>query len=237
ISTAYDAQKAGSAVLPRNKYTAIREDKPKSRDEGKRPEFKVCKFTTEAIITEGSDVGTVHKVCANPSCPIHHPKQQASRKNEKWTTEQEKRRKEEAIANATGLRVLAAVGTAVSVRLMKRDLLFVVEKLTSLMDENRLAMLVRQHGIRQKREDGGITKTVATLVRCADEGTLSRLLVEATILLVASRGNATTVLKDAASTYKVDTDAIAAVVQREFSAREKARKTVRAAPKSTKRVA
>jgi hypothetical protein len=39
----------------------------------------VCKFTTEAIITEGSDVGTVHKVCAHPACPVHHPKKRAAR--------------------------------------------------------------------------------------------------------------------------------------------------------------
>jgi ParB family transcriptional regulator, chromosome partitioning protein len=49
-------------VLPRNKYTAIRDDRPKSKDDVKRPEFKECKFTTEVIITEGSDVGTFHKV-------------------------------------------------------------------------------------------------------------------------------------------------------------------------------
>jgi hypothetical protein len=78
ISTAYGGQKEGSPVLPRNKYTAIREEKPKSKDEAKRPEFKVCKFTTEAIVTEGSEVGTIHKVCANPACPVHHPKQQTS---------------------------------------------------------------------------------------------------------------------------------------------------------------
>jgi hypothetical protein len=60
-------------VLPRNQYTAIRDEKPKSKEEAKRPEFKVCKFTTDAIIAEGSEVGTVHKVCANPTCPVHHP--------------------------------------------------------------------------------------------------------------------------------------------------------------------
>jgi ParB family chromosome partitioning protein len=72
ISTAYGAQKEGSPVIPRSKYTEVRQ--PTSKEEAKRPEFKVCKFTTEAIITEGSSVGTVHKVCANPSCPVHHPK-------------------------------------------------------------------------------------------------------------------------------------------------------------------
>jgi ParB family chromosome partitioning protein len=202
ISTAYGGQKEGSPVLPRNKYTAIRDDKPKSKVEAKRSEFKVCKFTTEAIITEGSEVGTIHKVCANPSCAVHHPKQPTSRNDETWKAEQEKQRKEQAIANTTGLRVLAAVSAAVPVRLMKRDLLFFLEKLVSVMDENRVEMLARHHGIRQKRDNGGIGKTLAAFVRRGDEGTLSRLLMESSILLAATRGNPATVLKDAASAYK-----------------------------------
>jgi len=176
ISTAYGGQKEGSPVLPRNKYTAIRDNKPKSKDEAKRPEFKACKFATEAIIIEGTNVGTIHKVCSNPSCPVHHPKQPTSR-DVKWKAEQEKQRQEQAIANATGLRVLAAVSAVVPVRLMKRDLLFVLEKLTSLMDESLLTMLARQHDVRQKRDDGGAGKTFAAFLRRSDEGTLSRLLV------------------------------------------------------------
>jgi ParB family chromosome partitioning protein len=237
ISTAYGGQKEDSPVLPRNKYTAIRDDKPKSKDDAKRPEFKVCKFTTEAIITEGSDVGTVHKVCANPSCPVHHPKQQTSRNDEKWKAEQEKQRKEQAIANTTGLRVLVAIGATVPVRLMKRDLLFILEKLVSLMDENRMEMLARQHGIRQKRDDGGVAKTLLAFLRRTDEGTLSRLLVESSILLAASRGNPSSVLKDAATAYKVDTDTVAAKVRQEFAAKEKAKKATPPAVKAGKRAA
>jgi ParB-like partition proteins len=237
ISTAYGGQKEGSDVLPRNKYTAIRDDKPKSKDDAKRPEFKVCKFTTEAIITEGSDVGTVHKVCANPSCPVHHPKQPASRNDEKWKAEQEKQRKEQAIANATGLRVLAAIGGAVPVRLMKRDLLFILEKLVSIMDENRVEMLARQHGIRQKRDDGGLAKTFAAFLRRADEGTLSRLLVESSILLAVSRGKPASILKEAATAYKVDTDAITAKIRQEFTAKEKARERPQPATKTAKKAA
>jgi ParB family chromosome partitioning protein len=237
ISTAYGAQKEGSAVLPRNKYTAIRDDKPKSKDDAKRPEYKVCKFTTEAIITEGSDVGTVQKVCANLSCPVHHPKQPASRNDDKWKAEQDKQRKEQAIANTTGLRVLAAIGAAVPVRLMKRDLLFVLEKLVSALDESRVEMLARQHGIRQKRDDGGIAKTFSAFLRRADEGTLSRLLVESSILLAASRGNPASILKDAATVYKVDTEAISAKVRKEFTAKEKIKKTAQPAANAAKRVA
>ncbi|MGA7521501.1 MAG: ParB/RepB/Spo0J family partition protein [Acidobacteriaceae bacterium] len=236
ISTAYGGQKEGSPVLPRNKYTAIRGDKPKSKDEAKRPEFKTCKFAAEAIITEGSDVGTIHKVCSNPSCPVHHPKQQTSR-DEKWKSEQEKQRREQAIASATGLRVLSAVSAAVPVRLMKRDLLFVLEKLTSLMDENRVTMLARQHGIRQKRDDGGMAKMFAAFLRRSDEGTLSHLLVETAILLAASRTNAATALCDAASAYKVDIEAITAKVKQEFAAKEKAKRAAQAGTKPAKKTA
>jgi ParB family transcriptional regulator, chromosome partitioning protein len=237
VSSAYGGQKEGSAILPRNKYTAIRDDKPKSKDEAKRPEFKTCKFTTEAIVTEGSEVGTIHKVCANPACPVHHPKQQTSSRDENWKAEQEKQRREQAIANAVGVRVLTAIGSAVPVRLVKRDLLSVIERLLPLMDENRVEMLARQHGIRQKRDDGGVKKTLTAFVRRADEGTLSRLLVESSILLAASRGNPTTVLKEAATAYKVDTDAIAAKVKQEFAAKEKAKKTAQPSAKGARAAA
>ncbi len=67
-------------------------------------------------------------------------------------------------------------------------------------------------------------KTLTAYLRRADEGTLSRLLVEASILLAASRGNATAILKDAAAVYKVDTEAIGLKVKQEFAAKEKAKK-------------
>ncbi|WP_213803186.1 ParB/RepB/Spo0J family partition protein [Granulicella sp. dw_53] len=237
ISTAYGGQKEGSSVLPRNKYTAIRDDKPKSTDEAKRPEFKVCKFTTEAIITEGSDAGTIHKVCANPSCPVHHPKQRSDRDEQRWKAEQEKQRTEQAIANTTALRVLSAICAAVPVRLLKRDLLFVLERLVFVMDENRVEMLARRHGIRQKRDDGGIKKALAAFLRRAEEGRLSRALVESGILLAASRGNPSTVLKDAAAVYKVDAEAISAKVRQEFAAKDKTKKAPQAANKTAKKVA
>jgi ParB family chromosome partitioning protein len=225
ISTAYGAQKEGSPVLPRNKYAAVQNEKPKDKQQAQKQEYKVCKFTTEAIITEGSDVGTIHKVCANPSCPVHHPKQQASRDDEKYKAEQEKQRKEQAIANATGLRVLVAIGSAVPVRLMKRDLVFILEKLVSVMDESRVETLAREHSIRQNRDDGGIAKTLTAFLRRSEKGTLSRMLVKSSILLAATRGNPSAVLKDAATAYKVDTDAVTAKVKLEFAAKEKARKT------------
>ncbi len=78
----------------------------------------------------------------------------------------------------------------------------------------------------------GTFKTFTAFVRRADEGTLSRLVVEASILLAASRGNPTIILKEAAATYKVDTDAITTKVHQEFAAKEKAKKTTQPAVKT-----
>ena len=223
VSTAYGTQREGSSVLPRNRYTEIRDEKPKSKEEAQRPEFKVCKFAADAIITEGSDVGTIHKVCANPDCPVHHPKKakNAGANDAQWKAEQEKRRREEAIANATGLRVLAAIGEAVPVRLMKRDLLFVAESLANLLDENRLAILAKEQGIRKAKDGDSIAKLFAAFLRRADENTLGLAVVESVILLMVSRGNASHALRDAATVYKVDADAIAAKVKQEFAAKDK----------------
>jgi len=241
ISTSYRAQGEGSAVLSRGKYVAISEEGPTDKAQAKRSEFKTCKYTTQAIITDGEGQGRVHKVCPNADCPVHHPKTKERAQDEaeraKGKAELEKQRREEAIANTTGLRVLSAIGSAVPVRLLKRDLLFVIEKLVSTLDDNRIEMLARQHGIRQKRDHGGVRKTFAAFVRRAEEGVLSRLIIEASILVVASRGNTSSVLKEAATAYKVDTEAIAAMVKQEFAAKAKAKKTPPIAAKSAKKAA
>jgi len=225
ITAAYGKPAAGSATLTRSQYVEIRQEKPQNKYEQSAPEFKPCKFATEAIVTEGSGKGSLRKVCAEANCPVHHPKPQSSqtsRDDAKWKAEQEKQRRDQAISQAVGLRVLAAVSAAVPARLMKRDLLYILEKLTALMDENRLATLARQHGIRQQKNGESITKTFTAFLRRADEAMLSRLMVETAILLAATKTNPSTVLKEAASTYKVDTDAIAAKVKQEFTAKEKA---------------
>ena len=234
ISTAYGKPAEGSPVVPRNQYVEIRREKPKNKYQQDAPEYKTCKYTTEAIVADGSEKGEIRKVCANPDCPVHHPKKQRRQveANAAMKAEEEKHRREEATAQATGLRVLSAIGEAVPVRLMKRDLLFVAERLANLLDENRLALLARQHGIRQKRDDGGVAKMFAAFLRRADESTLGRAVVESAVLLAASRGNATQTLRDAATAYKVDTDAIAAKVRQELAAKDKAKAEKKPAPKS-----
>jgi ParB family chromosome partitioning protein len=223
ISTAYGQQQEGSKIVTRSKYVEIRSEKPDTPEKAKWPEFKTCKYTTEAIVADGLDKGEVRKVCTQPDCPIHHPKKQPSKADASFKAEQEKRRREEELANATGLRVLQTIVAAVPVRLMKRDLLFIAEQMLPLLDETRVEMVARNQGIRAK-EGESAAKLLTAFLRKAEEGAIGKLIVEAVILLSASRqADGGKVLRAAAQAYKVDTDAIALKVKQEFTAKDKAR--------------
>jgi ParB family chromosome partitioning protein len=137
---------------------------------------------------------------------VHHPRKQAKgREDIAFKAEQEKRRREEAISQTTGLRVLKAIGEAVPVRLMKRDLLFVAERMTATLDERRVSVLIRQHGIGKLKDGEAPAKLLTVFLRKADESTLGRLLVEAAILQSMHTANdSARALREAAQHYKVD---------------------------------
>lgn len=234
ISTAYGTPKDGSAVIPRNKYVEIRHDKPKNKYQQDAPEFKTCKYMAEAIVTEGSEKGEMRRVCANPECPVHHARRrQSPNADAAFKAEQEKRRREEAMAQATGLRVLKAIGEAVPVRLMKRDLLFLAERLTTMLDERKLAVLIRQHGIGKPKDTEAPAKLLSAFVRKADESKLGRILVETTILQsMHNQTDAAKALREAAQVYNLDVDDITSQIKREFAAREKAKGEKKGTPNS-----
>jgi ParB family chromosome partitioning protein len=240
ISTAYKQQPESEKTIPRNKYVEIREEKLDTPEKAKWPEFKTCKFTTEAIVSDGIDKGELRKVCTEPTCPVHHPKKQTPKADASFKAEQEKRRREEALANTTGIRVLQSIVAAVPVRLMKRDLLFIAEQLLPLLDEKRLQMAARNRSIKAK--DGeSVGKLLTTFIRKADESTIGKLIVEALILLSArTQSDSGKALRTAAQVYSVDTDAVALKVKQEFAAKEKTRKVAKPEPRphtKTKRAA
>ncbi len=236
ISSAYaptTTTEGGSAALPRNKYVEI---KPQGTDVKKHkdwPEYQTCKSMTEAIVTEGTDKGELRKICANPECPVHHPKKQRPAGDERIKAEQQKQRREEALANTVGLRVLSAIVAAVPVRLTKRDLIFIVERLLPQLDERRLEVLARNRGIKKAQGTDSVGRLIGAYVRKAEEGELGQLLVE-TVILHSARTQQETAkaLKDAAQHYKVDTDAIATKVKAEFAAKEKTQAAKKTAAKA-----
>lgn len=233
ISTGYGRPAEGSPVVPRNLYVEIRQDKPSNKYQREAPEFKTCKYVAEAIVSEGTEKGEMRMVCANPDCPVHHPKKQQRERNAdaQIRAQQDKQRREEAIANTVGIRTLTAIAAAVPVRLMKRDLLFVVERLASMVDERRLEVVARLHDVKRGKDGDSIPRLFAAYLRRAEESQLGSALVELTILLTSARQQTTEVLKDAATLYKVDTNAIAAKVKQEFAAKENAKAAKKTEPK------
>jgi ParB family chromosome partitioning protein len=234
ISSAYNAATDGNAALPRNKYVEIHTEKPTNQKQRDWPEYKTCKYTTEAIVTEGTEKGELRTICANPECTIHHARKQKPATNAAFKAEQDKRRREEAIAQSTGLRVLKATSDAVPVRLMKRDLLFVTERLAAVLDERRLAVILRIHGIGKANGAGDTpAKLLTSFLRKADESTIGRVLVAITVLQSAHNPNESAkALREAAEFYKVDVAAITAKVKQEFAAKEKAQVTRKATEKT-----
>jgi ParB family transcriptional regulator, chromosome partitioning protein len=240
ITRAYGKPQENSPAIPRNQYVEIIAEKPTSPKQAEWPEYKTCKFTTEAIVTEGSDKGEVRRICANADCPVHHPKKaKVSANDGAFKAVQEKQRREEAIAQSTGLRVLSAIVEAVPVRLMKRDLLFVLERLAAMLDERRVAIALRLHGIgKGKTATDTPAKLLATFARKAEESVLGRLLVEIVILFGAQGvKDAGKLLREAAEVYKVDVSEITAKVKQEFAAKERARANRPASPKSPAKAA
>lgn len=178
-------------------------------------------------MSDGIDKGEFRKVCTEPTCPVHHPKKHTPKADASFKAEQEKRRRDEALANATGIRVLQSIVAAVPVRFMKRDLIFIAEKMLPLLDEKRLEIVARNRSIKAK-EGEFAAKLLTAFIRKADEGMLAKVIVEAMILLSGrTQADGGKTLRAAAQVYGVDTEAVALKVKQEFAAKEKARKAAK----------
>jgi ParB family chromosome partitioning protein len=68
-------------VVPRNQYVEIRQEKPKNKYQQDAPEYKTCKYTHRGHRCRRQRKGELRKVCANPDCPVHHPKKRQRRAN------------------------------------------------------------------------------------------------------------------------------------------------------------
>lgn len=83
-----------------------------------------------------------------------------------------KRRREEALADAIGIRALQTIAAAVSVWLMKRDLLFIAEQLLPLLNQRRREMVAQDRAI---KEGESAAKLPTAFVRKAAESTIGKL--------------------------------------------------------------
>jgi len=108
ISAAWNSR--GGAPLGRNQYVELEIKKPKPNGAStKLPSVqKPCDKMTEAIVMDGGKRGQVIKVCADPTCRVHHPNtpspQQVERSEQKNGSASKKRNWPSRLAIAFWLR-------------------------------------------------------------------------------------------------------------------------------------
>ena len=102
ISSAYNTREG--APLGRNHHVELDIKKAKANGTGKAaPSQKPCEKMTEAIVADGGKRGQIVKVCADPTCRVHHPNTLSPQQIERERAEERKRLEKEKVAVPLGI--------------------------------------------------------------------------------------------------------------------------------------
>jgi len=220
ISSAWNSREG--APLGRNRYVEleIRKTKPNSAGAKLPPIQKPCDKMTDAIVTDGGKRGQLVKVCANPTCRVHHPNTPSPQQVERERAEERKRIEKEKLAITTRHRILATVLQRVAAPPKKADLLAVARHLIGHLSYSQVPILAKRHKVEAKKDSTSAPELLAKQVGTYDDAELCKLLLEISLLDSAyqrSRVSRDDVLMDAAKRYRVDTEKIQKAVAKEFA--------------------
>jgi ParB family chromosome partitioning protein len=194
----------------------------------------------EAIVMDGGKRGQVVKVCADPTCRVHHPNTPSPQQVERERAEERKRIEKEKLAITTRHRVLATILQRVSAPLKKADLLAVAHYLIGHLSYSQVPALAKRHKVEVKKDTSSAQEVLAKQVGTYDESELCKLLLEISLLDSAyqrSNANSADVLMDAAKRYRVDTEKIQKAVAVELAAKRDKKTKTKAKPKARKTAA
>ncbi len=113
--------------------------------------------------------GTLQKVCVNPECPGASPQTEEA-SSRRTSRIMPSGRPSSTSSGGTGRLgdnwhpYPLCIGAAVPGAADETRLLFVVERLAAMLDENRLAIVARQHGIKKAKDSDSIGKLFASLL-------------------------------------------------------------------------
>jgi ParB family transcriptional regulator, chromosome partitioning protein len=234
ISSAWNSREG--APLGRNRYVEleIRKTKPNGAGTKLPPIHKPCDKMTEAIVTDGGKRGQLVKVCADPTCRVHHSNTPSPQQVERERADERKRIEKEKLAITTRHRILATILQRVSVPLKKADLLAVAHYLIGHLSYSQVPALAKRHKVQAKTDSTSSQELLAKQVGTYDEPELCRLLLEISLLDSAYQRTAgrNDTLMDAAKRYRVDSEKLQKVVAKELATKRerktnkpKARKT------------
>jgi len=222
ISAAWNSREG--APLGRNQYVELEVKKTKANSSSAKlpANQKPCDKMTEAIVMDGGKRGQVVKVCADPTCRVHHPNTPSPQQVERERAEERKRIEKEKLTITTRHRVLAAILQRVSAPLKKADLLTVAHYLIGHLSYSQVPALAKRHKVEAKKDSASAQELLAKQVGTYDESELCKLLLEVSLLDSAyqrSTASHDDVLMDAAKRYRVDAEKLQKAVAKEFAAK------------------
>lgn len=222
ISSAWNTREG--APLGRNRYMELELKKAKTNGTGSKvaPHQKPCEKMIEAVVMDGGRRGELVKVCADLSCRVHHPDTPSAEQIAKERAEERRRIQKNKQAITTRHYVLAKVLERVSAPLKKADLLTLAQYTITSLSYNQVPALAKRHKIDTAKTSKSPQEVLMKKVSTYDEGDLSRLLLETSLLDSAyQRGDVSQdVLMDAAKRYRVDVEKIEKAVAAELAAKK-----------------
>ena len=185
------------------------------------PQQKPCQKMTEAVVMDGGRRGELVKVCADPSCRVHHPDTPSPEQVAKERAEERKRIEKSKQAITIRHCVLAKVLERVAAPLKKADLLTVAQYTIGHLSYNQVPVLAKRHKVETAKTSKPPQEVLMKKISTYDEAALSRLLLEISLLDSAyQRGDVSQdLLMDAAKRYRVDVEKVEKAVAAEFAAK------------------
>jgi ParB family chromosome partitioning protein len=233
ISSAWSTRE--DAPLGKNRYVELEIKKAKTNGTGSKvaPQQKPCEKMTEAVVMDGGRRGEVVKVCADPSCRVHHPDTPSGEQVAKERAEERKRIEKSKQAITVRHCVLAKVLERVVAPMKKADLLTVAQYTIGHLSYNQVPVLAKRHRVETSKTTKPPQEVLMKKISTYDEATLSRLLLEISLLDSAyQRGDVSQdLLMDAAKRFRVDVEKVEKAVAAEFAAKRGNQPAAKTKPK------
>jgi len=221
ISSAWNTREG--APLGKNRYVELEIKKAKTNGTGSKvaPQQKPCQKMTEAVVMDGGRRGELVKVCADPSCRVHHPDTPSPEQVAKERAEERKRIEKSKQAITIRHCVLAKVLERVAAPLKKADLLTVAQYTIGHLSYNQVPVLAKRQKVDTAKTTKPPQEVLMKKISTYDEAALSRLLLEISLLDSAyQRGDVSEdLLMDAAKRFRVDVEKVEKSVVAEFAAK------------------
>ena len=188
---------------------------------------------TEGVVMDGGRRGELVNVCADPSCRVHHPDTPSPEQVAKERSQERKRIEKSKQVITIRHCVLAKVLERVAAPLKKADLLTVAQYTIGHLSYNQVPVLAKRQKVDTAKTTKSPQEVLMKKVSTYDEATISRLLLEISLLDSAyQRGDVSQdLLMDAAKRYRVDVEKVEKAIAAEFAAKRSKQPKAKTKPK------